>query len=295
MTPIGQLTLIAGGIHTSGKRKIDNVLAPARSGQASFDGFAPKFGPLYEPGGAMQVYANYSRSLELPGYIELSQTPASGLPGFVDIDAQKAWTAEVGTRGRLGIMSWDVSLYRADLRGELLQYAVSPNIPASTFNARKTRHQGIEAGLTLEFTPWAQLRQSYQFNDFRFRNDVQFGDNRLPVIPRHQYRADLRLGAEVLSVTPNLEWVPRGAWIDYRNTQRAPGYALFGLGAEAKVGDGVSLFLDARNVTGKKAVGDISAVIAYVPDNPATAADESSVALYPVERRAVYGGIRAKF
>src|SRR3546814_2604367 len=62
-------------------------------------------------------------------------------------------------------------------------------------------------------------------------------------------------------MTPNIEWTPKGAWTDYSNTTRAPGYTLLGLSAEAVVRDGVSLFLDARNLTGKKAVGDISAVI----------------------------------
>src|SRR3546814_305630 len=89
----------------------------------------------------------------------------------------------------------------------------------------------------------------------------QYDDNRLPVVPKHQYRAELRLGTDTFSVTPNIEWTPKGAWTDYSNTTRAPGYTLLGLSAEAVVRDGVTLFLDARNLTGKKAVGDISAVI----------------------------------
>ena len=56
--------------------------------------------------------------------------------------------------------------------------------------------------------------------------------------------------------------------------------------AEATVREGIDLFLDARNLTGKKAIGDISATIA------ATAA---SVIYYPVERRAVAVGLRARF
>src|SRR3546814_15870657 len=79
-------------------------------------------------------------------------------------------------------------------------------------------------------------------------------------------------------MTPNIEWTPKGSWTDYSNTTRAPGYTLLGLSAEAVVRDGVTLFLDARNLTGTKAVGDISAVIM---------SDTATVAYYPVERRAV--------
>lgn len=286
VTPVARLTLVAGGIYTNGERKIGNRLAPIRSGEADFNAFAPKIGLLFEPVETVQFYANYSRSVELPGYSELSQTPANGLPGFVDLSPQKAWTMEIGTRGSLGIASWEIGLYRANIRGELLQFAVSPNIPAATFNAGRTRHQGIEAGLDLALAPWARLRQVYQYNDFRFRGDAQYGDNRLPVVPKHQYRAEVRLGTDALSVSPNIEWVPKGAFADYQNTTRAPGYTLFGVGAEAKVRNGITLFVDARNLTAKKAIGDISAVLLATP---------ATVAYYPVERRAFYGGLRATF
>ena len=89
--------------------------------------------------------------------------------------------------------------------------------------------------------------------------------------------------------------MPQGAWIDYRNTKRVPGYALLGLRGDAQLREGISLFAEARNITAKKAIGDISALVAYVPDDRATAADEGSIALYPVERRAVYAGLRARF
>src|SRR3546814_4658717 len=108
--------------------------------------------------------------------------------------------------------------------------------PAATFNAGRTRHQGIEAGLDLKLTPWASLRQVYQYSDFRFRDDAQFGDNRLPVVPRHFYRAELKLGTERLSISPAIEWLPQGAWVDYANTQRVGDYATLNLGAPAGQG-----------------------------------------------------------
>ena len=43
---------------------------------------------------------------------------------------------------------------------------------------------------------------------------------------------------------------------------------------------------DARNLTDRDEVGDIGAVVAYSPAN---------AIFYPVERRAVFGGVRAAF
>ena len=298
IAPVQGLWLIAGGIYTHGERQLDNRLAPSRSGEAKFDSFAPKFGLLYAPSQTVQVYANYSRSVELPGFIELGQIaagPSGPLPGFTPLDSQRAWTVEIGTRGSMGPARWDISLYRADLKGELLQYNVQPGvIPAATFNAGRTRHQGIEAALDLTIALWATLRQVYQYNDFRFRNDAQFGDNRLPVVPRHFYRAEVKLGTDRVSITPAVEWVPQGAWVDYNNIKRVDGYATLSLGAQAQLTKGVSLFVDARNLTGKRAIGDIGALVSYKPDDPSIPGNQASAAFYPIERRAVYAGLRAR-
>jgi len=280
--PAPGLTLIAGAIYTAGLRRQDQRFPIVATGRESFDQLSPKFGLLYTPVKDVQLYANFSRSHELPGFIELAQ-----ISSFVPLDAQHAWTAEIGARGRLGRVRFDVSAYRADLKGELLQYNVAPpTIPAATFNAGRTRHQGVEAGLDIDLGKWARLRQVYQWSDFTFRGDAQYGDNRLPVIPEHLFRTEIRLGSEAFNLTPNVEWVPRGAWADYANSFRTRGYALLGLGAQARVASRVSLFADARNLADNKAVGDVGAVVTYTP---------ASAIFYPVERRSLFAGIRAGF
>ncbi|WP_260580964.1 TonB-dependent receptor domain-containing protein [Sphingopyxis sp. PET50] len=287
LTPVETLTLVAGGIYADGKRRqaiAFNSAAPAQEGtiaRADFDAFSPKLGLLFEPVADVQFYANYSRSVEFPGFNELAQ-----IATFVPLDPQRAWTAEIGTRGRAGTLSWDLSLYRADIGGEMLQYSVGPDVPASTFNAGRTRHQGIEAALEWRPADWLRLRQVYAHSDFHFRSDAEFGNNRLPIVPRHVYRAEIRLGGDALHIAPNLEWVPEGPYADYRNQVRTPGYALLGLTGGARIADGIDAFVDIRNITGKKAIGDISAAIAVTP---------ASAIYYPVERRAVSAGLRARF
>ena len=289
--PLSSLSLIAGGVYADGKRKQRvniNTAAPVQTGtigRAGFDAFSPKFGILFEPAETVQIYANYSRSAEFPGFNELAQ-----IASFVPLDPQRAWTAEVGTRGRAGTWNWDFSAYRADIRGELLQYTVGPDNPASTFNAGHTRHEGVEAALEWIPADWLRLRQVYMFSDFRFRRDAEFGNNRLPVVPRHSYRAELRVGRDALHIAPNLEWIPQGAFADYRNRQRVPGYALLGLTGGARIADGVDAFVDVRNITGKKAIGDISATI-----NASVTPTANPASYYPVERRAVSAGVRARF
>ena len=55
------------------------------------------------------------------------------------------------------------------------------------------------------------------------------------MIPKHLYRAELRLGRDGFHVAPSLEWVPHGAWADYANSFKAGGYVSFRITAEAEV------------------------------------------------------------
>src|SRR3546814_8040017 len=85
----------------------------------------------------------------------------------------------------------------------------------------------------------------------------------------------MRLGTDALHVAPSIEWVPQLPFADYRNRVRTPGYALLGFTARARVAEGIDAFLDVRNITGKRAIGDISAAIEVT---------DASAIYYPVER-----------
>jgi iron complex outermembrane receptor protein len=281
VSPIENLTVIAGGIYADGFRKQSQIVPAAVKAQASFDAVSPKMGVLWEPDAEIQFFANYSKSAEFPTFVELAQIAA-----FVPVREQTAWTTELGTRGTLGWVSWDVAVYRANIKREMLQFTVGPDIPAATFNADKTRHQGVEAAFSATPTNWLRFRQIWQYSDFRFVGDAQYGDNRLPVVPKHVLRSELRLGGDKLHISPNVEWVPQGAWADYRNTTRNAGYTLLGVSAGARIKNGVDIFVDARNLAGVKAIGDVSAAVVATP---------ASAIYYPVERRAIYGGVRARF
>lgn len=248
-----------------------------------YDWLAPRVGVLWENDKGIQVFANVTKSVEPPNHSSLSPNGA----GFTDIAAQEAWTAEIGTRGRRGPVLWDVTFYRAWLDHELLQYTVGNGIPASTFNADETVHQGIEAALDWQVGRGLRLRQTWTWSDFRFEDDVQYVDNRLPIVPRHLYRAELRYEhPSGWWVAPAVEWTPSGAWVDFANTTKAPSYAVWNLGAGYRVNERISLFLDARNLADKAYVSNVQAQIRATP---------TSTAYWPGDGRAVFGGVSCSF
>lgn len=254
----------------------------------------PKIGLLWEAAPRVQVFADLTRSADIPDFTDLTQVTAT-TTRFVPLRAQNAWTAEVGTRGRLDRLSWDVTLYRSTVRDELLQFSTDFSIPATTFNAPRTIHQGVEFALSAElgrslFTTGDTIAatQVWTFNDLRFDNDPQYRNNRIAGIPEHVLRTVVTYKhPSGFYVGPNVDWVPRGAFADYANTLRAPGYALLGLQTGVALPNGTLIFAEARNLGDKRFVSDVTTV--------ANANLVSTAIFYPGSGRSIYGGVRATF
>jgi len=286
-----RLALVAGATWGRAGRDYTSVAVPGVSNsfnlkaRKTYASIAPRAGLLWEDERGVQVFANLTRSAEPPNFASMSPTNT----GFAPIAAQTAWTAEAGARGRRGPFTFEVTLYRAQLHKELLQYQVTPSVPATTFNAGRTLHQGVEAALDWRLSSSLRLRQTYTYSDFRFQNDAQYGDNRLPVAPRSLYRAELRYQhPSGWFVAPSMEASPSGVWVDFTNTAKAPGYAVFNLNAGWTLNQKLTLFVDVRNLADKTYVSNVQPAI--------NAQLAPGVGYYwPGDGRAVFGGVSVAF
>lgn len=285
-----QWALVTGGQLIWSERKATDNLTPAESDKDIYRTFNPKVGLLYEPNSAMQFFANASRSYEVPTFSELTQ---GGTTGFTPVDAQKAWTVEIGTRGESGIFAWDIILYRAWLNDEMLQFTTAPSIPASTFNADDTIHQGLEWGLAIDladslFSEGDSLvwSNAYTYSDYYFDDGDPYRDNDIPGQPKHFYQTELRYDhADGWFVA--VDWEAAGeADVDFANTLEAPGYGILGLNAGYSIHKQVHLFVDARNLLDKKYISTFSTIV--------NTAGNTSV-FYPGDGLRVFAGMRVKF
>jgi iron complex outermembrane receptor protein len=284
-----RLAVVAGGTWGRAGRDYASVAVPGVANSFSleaekdYEWFAPRVGLLWEGEGGVQAFANLTRSVEPPNFSSMSPSGT----GFVPVEAQEAWTAEAGVRGRRGPFTFDLTVYRARLDGEMLQYQVGPTIPASTFNAGRTVHQGVEAALDWRITPALRLRQTWTWSDFRFDDDIAYGDNRLPIVPEHFYRAELRYEhPSGWFVAPSVEWSASDIWVDYDNTTTSPAYAVWSLNAGWTVDDRVTVYVDARNLADKAYVSNVQAAIR---------AAATTAAYWPGDGRSVFGGVTVAF
>lgn len=294
------VALVGGLQGITSYRKFENDLAAAQNDSTDFTSVSPKAGVLWDFAENAQVYANVTRSYEPPTFSELVQATVFR---FVPLDPQRAVTFEIGTRGTGETVAWDVALYRAEVKGELINFTISPSIPASTFNADETIHQGIEASLTLDvgahgletLLPEGSrllLEQAYMFSDFAFDGDPVYGDNKLAGMPPHVYAAALRYMSPAPNglgwdIAPKVEWVPDGGYVDYANNLEAPGYATLGIEGGVDLAEGVRLFVDARNLTDENYISTYSTI------TDATVA--ATNVFYPGEGRSVFAGLKIAF
>jgi iron complex outermembrane receptor protein len=296
-----RLALMTGAKLLHDKRRyVDNgglaTDPAAKTANRAYDGFNPKLGLLWNPRPDIQIFADVTRSQDVPDFTDLTQTIAA-TGSFVPLQSQRAWTAEIGTRGSYRRFGWDATLYRSWVRGELLQYTTDSSIPASTFNAGDTLHQGIELGVSVELLrnisgPRAgdklTLRQLWNWSDFTFRNDPQYGNNRIPGIPLNVLRTTVSYTRpDGFYFSPNIDWVPGGAWADYANTLKVPGYVLFGLETGVNFSDGWSIYFEARNLADKRYVSDFGPVT--------DARTQNTAIFYPGDGRSVFVGLRHVF
>ncbi|MDQ1152932.1 TonB-dependent receptor domain-containing protein [Brevundimonas sp. SORGH_AS_0993] len=289
-----RLALVVGGTWGRAERDYRSYAVPGVAGtfdlsvDKSFDGFAPRAGLLWEGEDGAQVFANVTRSIEPPNFSALS--PSAG--GYQPLVPQEAVTWEIGTRGRRATVTWDLVAYRADLEHELLNFAVNAalGVPAATFNAGPTVHQGIEAGLDWRIAPQWRLRQTYALSDFHFDGDKVYGDADLPVVPPHLYRAELRYDDPAgWFVAPGVEWSIKDAWVDYANTLKAPAYMVANLNMGWGVRGGLTVFADVRNLFDEAFVSNFSAV------TDARRPGVSTAVFFPGEGRSAYVGVRMRY
>jgi iron complex outermembrane receptor protein len=280
-TVVPTLTLIGGAQWTQSERRfLDRFLSNGDQGfDATYARVSPTVGALWRATPAIALYGNVADSFEPPSFGELA-----GGPGVTLLAAQRARTAELGSRGSAGIARWDVSLYQARVRDELLSLETPTGQPLGTTNAPRTIHRGAELGLGVRAAPALDLNVAYLWNDFRFDGDPTFGDNPLPGIPEHFARGELRWSApreHYVALTG--EWSPERYAVDMANTLFAEGHAIWGLKLGREPARGVSWFVEGRNLADRTYAATTGVI--------ANARGRDSAQFLPGDGRSVYVGV----
>jgi iron complex outermembrane receptor protein len=306
-----KLSVLAGIQAIYAQRHFSDYFNDTDSGDQSanltFRTINPKIGLIWEVDDKSQIYANFSRSWQPPSFDDMvdfdDNDPPPPFGGgslvFTPLQAQHAWTAEMGTRGEAGRFGWELSLYHSWVRDELLEINNASGVDIGAVNVNRTYHQGIEAGLEIELLDSIltkkkgdqagdklSLNQTYTLSDFHFDGDPVYGDNRIAGIPIHLYEAELMYEAPCgFYAGPNVQWNISKYPADHANTLFADAYALLGFKMGFQLKQGFSVFFEAKNLTDKHYADAVDPI----PD--ATTVGGPAQIFHPGDGRAFYGGV----
>lgn len=292
--------LIASLQYQEANRKKNDTVTPASNYDVNYTQWIPRLGIVHNLNNSSQVFANVSQNFEPPIFDVTSTMLAT--------KAQTGITYEVGARGETALndgrdqASWDLTLYRANLKNEFQTVCTNGGTICSGFrqsatvNVPKTIHQGLELGLAAFIDRHWDARASALYSDFRFDGDATYGNNRMPGFPPVIVRGELlyRWGADTgpkgmpaSYAGPKFEWVPTTAPMDNTNSVSNDAYALLGFKAGGAVDQTWSWFFDARNLADKKYAATTNIAAGF--------GGNALQAYYPGVGRSAYLGIEGKW
>lgn len=291
-----QWTAVYGAQMVSGRREVRNTnvaTGAVRNPKADFDSINPRAGVIRELSPTAQLFANVSRLYEAPTLYELDDDVRGNNS---TLDAMRGVVLEVGTRGSHTFdrhrMHWDTAVYYGRLNGEILSRD-DPNAPGTSLstNVGKTLHAGMEAlvgaSLAMDGAGAHRLEPlvNITLNQFAFKNDSTYRNNRLPAAPRYAIKAEvLYRHASGIFFGPTFDVVGR-RFADFSNTYTVDSYSLWGLRAGYTTQQW-EVYAELRNASDKKYVSYFS-----VRDIAAA----NAAILTPGEPRSLYVGARLKF
>jgi iron complex outermembrane receptor protein len=265
-----------------------------QSDKRTYNPVSPKVGFIYSVGsGPAQIFGNASRSYEPPLLLELNSLT---VPGYIPLEGQSAWQYELGTRGsRIGL-NWDLAVYDVELKNEILNINVQP-FPAAPFtiptyrNAPKTRHSGLEAGLSYQLpgavfvrgdvTDHLIFRTSYTLARYEFVEDPNYKGNDIPGAPSQVMATEIKyVHPSGFSLAPSIEWIPQSYFLDSQNTVKNDGWTNLSLRADWTTAFGMTLFAAGQNLANRRFSQSVQV------DNAAGKYYE------PADGRSFYAGLR---
>jgi len=275
LSPVKPLRVVFGGRYDTIEYDFTNNMTPSASTGApsevrAFDHFSPKAGLTYAVTTATSLYANYSQGFTPPEVNSLyARLAVPDLrPAVFDNYELGLRSAFDGHHGKL-----NVALYRLYGKDEIVNYQIAVG-DSEPRNAGRTRHTGVELGMTYRLARTWEARLATRFStheylDYDASATLSYDGKTIKGAPENvtdagiawRPLAGLRLGLEVQHVSQY--------WMNDANTVEYPGHTLAHLRTSYTRGPW-EVWLRLMNLTDKQfaysASSSYSGVGAYNPD-----------------------------
>lgn len=220
----------------------------------SFDHLSPKAGFTYDITEDLNAFFSYRHGFRIPTAAQLFRPGRSGQS--TELDPVKADSLEIGLRGELSDrFGFEISAYQMTNRDDILVFTDDETGVRQVENSGKTRHRGIEIGITFDITETWSLSGAYAYNDHYFvgwmpRSGVDLSGNDINRAPKDIGNARLVWRPAFLGGGRiEIEYQHLGSYfLDDNNTRKYEGHDLLHIKANLKLEGGLELFVRLHNL-----------------------------------------------
>lgn len=230
----------------------------------TFEHWSPKLGAIYAVTPDTYLYANYSHGFRAPSHSNLFRPAIGSTAAAAQAAARSALALkpiradqfEVGLRGRLHTLDYDLVAYDLTKRDDLVSQRDPVTTLTQVVNAGRTSHRGVELGLGLPLAAdWrAAVATSYarhRYDDWVTTAGV-FSGREMEAAPRVLTNARLTWTPRE-RVSVQAEWVRLGRyWLDAANTQTYGGHDLINLRTTLPLAKDVGFFASVYNLGNRR-------------------------------------------
>jgi iron complex outermembrane receptor protein len=301
------------------------VTATRVAADRTMNNVAPEASLTFKPDARWTLHARVAGAFGTPQATNLFVTPA-GVPGAnTELRTQKMTGADVGAELALGAgFRASVTGFYEVFQDELVSQSAGANLLSYTFNAPRSAHRGVEAGLDWrpQAAPGAYISAAYLLNDQVYKRyserlsagafSAQFdrAGNKIPgVSPQN---ANVRVGYDAkggslagLGGYLEATWKD-AAFLDNATLLKAPGQSLLGaslyydLPKSPGAFTGARVFVTVQNLADRKYVSSASNIAdslsaANGAQNGAATLAAATGSIYAGQPRTLVGGLRVRF
>ncbi|GMG85976.1 TonB-dependent receptor [Biformimicrobium ophioploci] len=203
---------------------------------------AVRAGLAYRMGESLQFYANLSNGYRTPQAAELYRLQR--VQQVADLDPEQAFSGEVGIRGSIARVEFELAAYQQRKRNVIYRNADFFNVSGG-----KTAHRGLESRARVSLTDRTTFSLLLNYGEHRYRNDQVAGTtgNLMDSAPLWFGGAsiDQRIG-DRWNVRAALDYVGK-YYTDPQSLHQYPGHRLLHLTADRQFTDSVTVFLKLEN------------------------------------------------
>ena len=267
----------------------------AASAEVDYSHLSPKLGATWAVSPGASLYASYNHGFRTPSESQLFRAGSAGTATdtlararlALELKPIKANQLELGMRGTLAGWSYDAVAYELVKRDDLVsQRDLATNV-ATSVNAGKTRHRGVELALGGSFASAWRLDAAWSYAKHTYERwvtaNADSSGKEIESAPRTIANTRLTWTPDAAS-SMQLEWVRIGSyWLEASNSPtfgKYPGHDVFNLRANRRLGQHLSVFARIMNLADKRYADSASV--------------SSNTAVYsPALSRAYYAGLEA--